>query len=56
MGPALAARLLPGGNPMLAAKGRRFATARAIFRGYHRAIPLTVAYSSQLARSTRGIG
>jgi hypothetical protein len=31
---------------MLAAKGRRFATGRAIFRGYHPTIPLTVAYSA----------
>jgi hypothetical protein len=29
---------------MLAAKGRRFAIGRAIFRGYHPPIPLTVAY------------
>jgi hypothetical protein len=31
---------------MLAAKGRRFATGRAIFRDYPPAIPLTVAYSA----------
>ena len=30
---------------MLTAKERRFATGKAIFRGYHPAIPLTVAYS-----------
>ena len=42
----LAAWVLPGGRPMLAAKEQRFATDRAIFRGYHSAIPLTVAYSA----------
>src|ERR1700732_712175 len=42
----LAAWVLPGGNPILAAEGRRFATGRAIFRDYHPAIPLTVAYSA----------
>jgi hypothetical protein len=31
---------------MLAATGRRFATGRASFRGYHLAIPLTVANSA----------
>jgi hypothetical protein len=31
-------RVLPDGNPMLVAKWRRFATGRAIFRGYHLAI------------------
>jgi hypothetical protein len=31
-------RVLPDSNPMLVAKWRRFATGRAIFRGYHLAI------------------
>src|SRR3984893_19480865 len=38
--------VLPDGNPMLAAKGRRFATVRANLSGLPPGIMLTVAYSA----------
>jgi len=47
-------------NPMRAGKARRPAADTAIFRGYDRAIPLTVAYSAIFVTTgqeqTRGIG
>jgi hypothetical protein len=44
--PSFAARVLSCGNPMLATMARRLASVRAIFRDYHPAVLLSVAYSA----------